>query len=507
MSTARKVLSIAGASVSAVALVGASAFLASGVIRPSFMSYSESRSAAQTRNVDQVNSSMYCPARMQLADTGNYGDSDFQASAGDLSSSMRVGLMGALYQAQKESVNHTDTSSLLDNKTMSNGDVHTVAGDAGTSSVLSTRTLAAQKFTGAAGTVLSWATQADLRGLSAASCVPFSSSQSFLIPPTDTGWSQQLIVANASDKSTSVQLKAYGSGSAEELKFETHATATVAAHAETTIDLSAAFDVKDAAFVTVTSNSAPVAAVIQAVHMNGLVPQGSDYIVPVSSAAVQQVIPAVDGVRQGRLAIHAASRSGSARLSFVGAQGEIEKRDVEYNAGQLSVSDFDAMPQGTQAIVVTSTTPVVAALYDTGAAASDGQNDFSMTNGHAAQSAYAVAVPDGASATIDVTNILSDSQDVHVAAFNADGQQVGNKDISLASHSVAQIQASDLGSGVALVQISQKSKGASALVVGQSFSMEALSKAQVTARATSVATSMDLSTAQYTITHKHSVLN
>ncbi|MDK6734681.1 hypothetical protein QP310_26660, partial [Escherichia coli] len=89
--------------------------------------------------------------RMQLADTGNYGDSDFQASAGDLSSSMRVGLMGALYQAQKESVNHTDTSSLLDNKTMSNGDVHTVAGDAGTSSVLSTRTLAAQKFTGAAG--------------------------------------------------------------------------------------------------------------------------------------------------------------------------------------------------------------------------------------------------------------------------------------------------------------------------------------------------------------------
>lgn len=171
------------------------------------------------------------------------------------------------------------------------------------------------------------------------------------------------------------------------------------------------------------------------------------------------------------------------------------------------MSDFDAMPQGTQAIVVTSTTPVVAALYGTGAAASDGQNDFSMTNGHAAQSAYAVAVPDGASATIDVTNILSDSQDVHVVAFNADGQQVGNKDISLASHSVAQIQASDLGSGVALVQISQKSKGASALVVGQSFSMEALSKAQVTARATSVATSMDLSTAQYTITHKHSVLN
>ncbi|WP_418968712.1 DUF5719 family protein [Alloscardovia omnicolens] len=506
MSTAHKVLTITGATVSAVALVGACAMLVSGVMQPSFMTYDQSLSASTVHDVAQVNSAMYCPARMKLADTEHYGDADFQASAGDITSTSRVGLMGAIYQAQTESINHQDTAALLDNKTMHSGDVHTHSTDASAPTVISSRTLTAQKFTGTAGTVVSWASQADLRGISAAACVPFASTQSFLIPPTTTGWSQQLIVANSSDKPTSIRLTAYGSASSSELAMETHATAAIAAHSETVVDLSAAFDVNDGAYVRVDSDAAAVTGVIQAVHMNGLVPQGSDYIVPLNKLATQQVIPAAGGAMQTRLYVYS-DTDGSARITFLGQNGEISHQEVTYKAHQLSAQHFDTLPQGTQSVMIDSTSQVAASLYGQSAATSDGQSDFSMTPAQSAQSAFAVPVPDNVGVTLDVSNNSGASRDVQILAFNADGQQVGKRDLTVSSHSVELINGTDFGNSVALLQISQKSKGASALVVGASFSVDAVNKAQVASRATVAATSMELATAQYKVTNKRALLN
>lgn len=60
-----------------------------------------------------------------------------------------------------------------------------------------TRLLTASNGTGAVS-VMSWATDGDLKGVSAASCVVPALKQAFLLSGTKTGLTQQLVVANPS---------------------------------------------------------------------------------------------------------------------------------------------------------------------------------------------------------------------------------------------------------------------------------------------------------------------
>ena len=54
---------------------------------------------------------------------------------------------------------------------------------------------------------MSWATDGDLKGVSAASCVVPALKQAFLLSGTKTGLTQQLVVANPSAKDTSVTIR------------------------------------------------------------------------------------------------------------------------------------------------------------------------------------------------------------------------------------------------------------------------------------------------------------
>ncbi|WP_018143553.1 DUF5719 family protein [Alloscardovia criceti] len=505
MSVTRKILAILGAVLSAILLVGAAVGLALGWLNPIIPRFSSQQSASSVQEVAQLNSSLYCPTRMKLADTENYGDADFQASEGNLSSTSRISAMGAVYQADVADVAQTTTTSIIGDAHMANDSVRTSTDDAGQSLVVQTRTLNAQKFTGAQGTVVSWASEADLRGISASSCVPFATTQSFIVPATSTGWSQQMVVANSSEKSASISLTAHGTQSSDPLTFETHATATVAAHAEVTIDLSAAFNVNDAAYVTVESDSAPVAAIVQVVHMDGLTPQGSDYSNPLDSADTTQVIPALSDASSMDIAVYG-TEDGSAQFVFLGDNGEITTQKVSYTAEKLSFTHVDNIPQGTQSVLVTSSSPVSASAISS-VSASDGQSDFAVTQARSAGQSFAVNVPENVNNRVDISNMSSDTQKVHIAAFSADGSVSGERDVEINAHSVYTFAATDISSNATVVQISQTDSSRASLVVGESFTVNSVSDAQVAQRASLATPAMDLTTTKYTVTREKTILN
>ena len=80
--------------------------------------------------------------------------------------------------------------------------------------LINTRMLLAAAGTGTVGTIASWADDGDVRGISAASCVSTSLSQSFLLSDSTTGTTQQLIVSNLSTKPTTVDIAVWGSETA-----------------------------------------------------------------------------------------------------------------------------------------------------------------------------------------------------------------------------------------------------------------------------------------------------
>ena len=71
-------------------------FVALLIVRPlpSLVDASAKGEASSEYTVSQLQTESYCPARMSLADTGSYGDSEFQASAGDIASSARYAAFG-----------------------------------------------------------------------------------------------------------------------------------------------------------------------------------------------------------------------------------------------------------------------------------------------------------------------------------------------------------------------------------------------------------------------------
>ena len=79
-----------------------------------------------------------------------------------------------------------------------------------------------------------------MRGISAASCVSTSLSQSFLLSDSTTGTTQQLIVSNLSTKPTTVDIAVWGSETAGKMALSTQSTLSVPAEGESSMELSAA---------------------------------------------------------------------------------------------------------------------------------------------------------------------------------------------------------------------------------------------------------------------------
>lgn len=150
------------------------------------------------RTVSPRQRQTYCPSRMTIADTDAYGDSEYQASNGNIASSARYAAFGSVFHSSVASMgaDMTASVSMLDKKDDSSDDIFVASGNVDDGSRLQdTRLLTASNGTGAVSSVMSWATDGDLKGVSAASCVVPALKQAFLLSGTKTGLTQQLVVA------------------------------------------------------------------------------------------------------------------------------------------------------------------------------------------------------------------------------------------------------------------------------------------------------------------------
>lgn len=447
-----KTLRIAGAVTSSLTIVAAAGFSAVMMPFTEFVDSGVSSQSATSQQVSPRQLMMYCPAQMQLADSGSYGDSQFQVSAGDLQSSARYAAFGAVYSSEVSALadDGSDSVTLSRSDTEDQNLPFIASSDAASSAMQNTRLLESKDGTGSVSSVMSWATAGDLRGVSAASCLMPSLNQSFILDGTQTGTTQQLIAANLSSKATSVTIRAWGTDDAGELKLNTNATLSVPAHSESTFDLSAAASKQDGLYVTVSSAQTPIAAYVRTVSMDGLTPKGSEYAVPVTETEGVTYIPSV---RQGdgTELVAYSKKEQDITVSWIGESGANDSRTHHLDADRVTVIDMGDAPDGVLALQVesdsTATFSATLARSDGG----EGQEDFALSSSPTLSKVSAIAIPDHADT--ELTFVAAKDAEATVTAYDADGKVVESRDITLRAGHATSLQTSDFGDGVAVVAV------------------------------------------------------
>ncbi|KFI50202.1 DUF5719 family protein [Bifidobacterium biavatii] len=432
-------------------LVVVSLFAAMTIIRPlpGLADGTGANGGSSSQTVSQLQLQSYCPARMSLADNGTYGDSAYQATAGDIASSARYAAFGSVYRASIGTLADSGSGTALKG---SSKDETVLAGEGNVddmSTLLSTRLLESKTGTGAAASVASWATKGDLRGVSAASCVTPALSHGFLLPSTGTGTTQQLVLANPSAKSTTVQVRAWGTDG--KLSLSTAESVTIKAKGETVTDLSAAAGGQDALYVTVSSEQTPVAAVVRVVSIDGLTPQGSDYAVPANAARATSVMPGIEAGEH----VHVIAYSGhdaSVNLSWITEHGLSTIGKQELQGGRTAMFDLDAAPKDALGVLATADTRIMIAAQ-TAKAAGDGQADFALIRSEAADKSSAIAVPGDMTATLTVANPTTSAAAGTLRAYDANGSLVGERSIELQADSAQAVTMSDIGKTAAIIRL------------------------------------------------------
>ncbi|KAB8292743.1 DUF5719 family protein [Bifidobacterium avesanii] len=427
---------------------------------PGFVLGGSRDTSAVGQTVSQRVGVNYCPARMTLSDNAQYGDSAFQTSEGDIASSSRYVAFGSVYSSRIASMTGEDKGELEDKDPTDASAVRTLAGNADDGSILqTTRLLSAADGTGVSSATVSWASSGDLRGLAATSCVDAGLSHEFLVPATQTGWSERLVVSNATAKATTVNVQVWGTSASGRMSLNLSGTLSVSANAETVFDLSAAAPGQDALYVTVTSKETPVSAVVRATAMNGLTPQGNDYVLDSPDAAQRIAIAGVQGA-QGVKVLLLAQEGTSVDLSWITANGLASAQTVSLEGGRAQVADLGAPPADAIGVGVTADAGVTASAVLT-RSGDGGQADFAVVAGGSPAASSAVAVPEQVDATVNVTNATRDAASATVSAYDADGKLLGERKIDLTANGAASFAASELGQGVAALRMDDPSSAAS----------------------------------------------
>lgn len=415
--------------------------------------------AASSFDVSTERIEQYCPGRMSLADSGSYGDSEFQASAGNITSASRYAALGSVYMASVEGMSDADDAEAQRLSRGDDGDdIAVLSGtvDDGPS-LFTTRLTASEDGTGAVGGVASWATDGDLRGLAASACVVPTLSQSFMLPSTGTGTTQELVVSNPSDRATAVTLRVWGTTDDAAMSLTTGNTLTVAAHGESSIDLGAAATGQDGLYVTVDSDETPVAAVVRMVRMDGLDAKGIDYIPPLAEESSDHAV--MPSLREGddvRVTVHA-EESAQVTVSWLTGQGTSVADTGEVNPDQVTAFDLGEAPEHTLGVVVESSAAVDTAAY--AQRNGDGaQSDFTVVLPGVAETSSAVAVPSGTRGELTLVNGSETQTTVNVQAYSGDGRPVGERDVDLEAGAATSIAVADMDEDAAIVTVEDPSR-------------------------------------------------
>lgn len=409
---------------------------------------------AVSETVSPKQITQYCPSQMVLADNDTYGDAAFHVSTGNLTSERTFAAFGAIFHAQTNTFasTNTDQAQVLQSQVnTSSTDAAYIAASskAKDAVVFDTRVLNADAGTGAVGAIGSWASEGDLLGASASSCITPQLVQQFFVPSTATGNTQQLVIANPSDKPTTVDVNAWNTKDGA-IALATNSTVTVQAQAQTTVMLNAAAPNQEALYVRVQSADTAVSAFIRSIAMDGLTAQGNDFITPLTQTGTQQAMPL--GSTQGGV-IHAFSQKDTTvALSWVTEHGLVALDTMHVAANKVATYTAKDAPDDAYAIYAQSDDQCALAMLisENG---EQGQRDYAIVPASSAVSQSALALPNNLDATVTIVNMDGASSKVNVQGFDAQGQRVGSKEITIDANSASTLPVSDISEDAVALRI------------------------------------------------------
>lgn len=438
---------------------------------------------ASSQQVSQTLLTGYCPAQLGLQDQESYGDAEFSVSQGNLASAVRYSAIGSVYGLAVSGLAGKETKDLT-----TGSDILTSGGvNAENSSLMSATLLGAEDGTGSTGTVASWASQGDIQGLAATSCVDSSLASSFLVPSTETGRTNTLVVANSSNKPTTVNVRFWGTDSGKEIAASTGSALTLGAHSEKTLDLSAAASGKKGVYITVSSTVVPVYSVVKSSAASGLTSKGVDYLRAVDSTKGDTALVGFSA----KQAVTLRAFSGTDQeisASWMNGEGVQQTKTISLSAHQVAVTDLGEVPDGATALQVTSADPVYLSAEAT--VSSNGQSDFAFVQPTPSVTRSAATLPDGVSGTLSFANTGDHDASISVEGFDAQGASLGEHKVTVASQRSHTMAVTDLGKGTKTVTVTRDGSSAGSVTWGVQLSVDSLSKAKVAEASVVGATSL-----------------
>ncbi|AKV56053.1 hypothetical protein AB656_01490 [Bifidobacterium actinocoloniiforme DSM 22766] len=427
-----------------------------------------------SRQVSQLNLTDYCPARMSLADTTGFGEA--KPDEGNIASASRYAAFGPVYASYARTVGSDDELKLNDADPSDDDQVQTASSPAGEGgSIQSTRLLKAVQGAGAASSMVSWATSGDLRGVQAASCLPTGFERSFLLPASQKGWSQQLVVYNPSTKAASVNLEAYGTSARGPLALNTRGVVTVKAGGDSVYDLAAAAPGQDALFVRLTGTDAPVAATVRLSAMSGTDALGSDFATDIGQESRQAVLPGVEGGDQPQLLLMSQGKA-HIKASWVLSTGSTQAKEADLPGGRVAAIDMGQAPEGAVGLSLDADAPVLSAAKLT-RQGQDGQSDFAMLAPASARKVSAIALPDQAVGSLALVNVSGRESSATLVGLDGAGKRTGSRSLNLNPGQGTIVSMADLGHGTALARLEDSN---ATLAWSARVGVDAVSQAGVT---------------------------
>ncbi|MDF7665221.1 DUF5719 family protein [Bifidobacterium sp. ESL0745] len=398
-----------------------------------------------TKQVSQTDLTYYCPSRMALSDNGKYGDSAFQPSEGNVASSARYAAFGSVYQASVGAVTNgseADNKQLKGDDALDSANVKTYSGSADQGSrSFETRLLETKPGTGAAASVASWASDGDLKGLAASTCVAPALEQDFLLGPTTTGSTQQLSVANFSAKATSLHIQVWSTKQGAPLQLATGNVVNVGANGEASVELSAAASGNNALFVKVKSTETPIAALVRSIEVNGLSTKGSDYAIPLPTASKTAYLPGITA-DDDVTAFARAEHDTDLNFSWVDGNGASQAKTQHLEAGKVALVDLGKGPEDVVGLRATAVSPVNVMAKVT--QNMDSGDDFAYVTPSQTFAQSAVVLPDHTEGTLILLNTSGTATKATLHGFDASGKSAGNKPVDIPGNAGVSISAKDV---------------------------------------------------------------
>lgn len=505
------------ASLSAIIFIAISVIFATKSFYTQFVDDALSPSSSITQRVTATNLKMVCPSRLAISESSDYGDSQYRESDGNISSYARYGVFGNMHNATVRNardngefaskLHSVNSIKVANNKSNSNSDDSSVNSDDSSvnsddsddsssssseelnddsdaensnnsdssvdnsarvvfyankkidkdSQVLEGKLSASDSGTGLSASSASWASDGDLRGLSASSCVIPSRSQTFLVPEVDAGTSIRLVSVNSSAKPTIVQIRMWSvEHGSSVLGLSTGSTFTVDANSESTFDIAAAASLSKGLYVQVLSEQAPVASFMQYRRMQGLVVKGVDIIQPLESDCKSSIIPGVSQSDNAKLYIWS-RKSSNVNISWMDDEGSKSIKNVPLQSQELKVIDLGKVPDKVSALKLDSNNPI-ASMVELNRKSDGGQEDVAFAtrvNGEGYRAIVTPVNPEETSLYLASSGL--DNTSVKLKAFDYKGDLLKDETIDIRANSSLELKANDIDENAVMFEINSKS--------------------------------------------------